>query len=83
MWYYKVFEELFFLQFHGGHGEQHRDGGQPILGEYAEDFWLLEVSSRHFGTNWLLFGPKLPPLTPIHLIHPDLPPLALNGPDRP
>ena len=30
----------------------------------------------------ILFVPNLPPLTLIHLIHPDSPPLALNGPDR-
>jgi hypothetical protein len=36
--------------------------------------------------RWLLlipFGKYLPPLTLIHLIHPDSPQLAFDGPDRP
>ena len=30
-----------------GHGGQHEHCGQQIHGDYVEDFWFLEVASRH------------------------------------
>ena len=35
---------------HGGHGTcggQHEPGGKHRHGEYSEDFWLVDVASRH------------------------------------
>jgi hypothetical protein len=56
------------------HGGQHRDGGQQIHGEYSEEFWLLEVATRHFGTN----GPQLAPIDPVW---PKLAPIDPDSPD--
>ena len=33
------------------HGGKCEHGGQQIQSEYAEDFWFLEVTSRHVRIN--------------------------------
>ena len=37
------------------HSGQCEHGGQQIQGEYAEDFWFLEVASRHFRMDNVYF----------------------------